>query len=88
MKKLYRVVKDSDLGFECQVKVCWLPFWFQMIEPQLGCNTFSTLDEALIFIKNSRKIAKLKFLNIETLSREVLWEGYKKREITLIQTNE
>lgn len=88
MKNLYRIVKDSDLGFECQVKVWWLPFWFQMIEPRYGSNTLSTMDEALMFIKKSRRIAKLKILSIETQTRDVLWEGYKKREIILIRTNE
>jgi hypothetical protein len=87
MKKLYRVVKDCDSGFECQVKVWWLPFWFQMIEPHFGSNTHSTMEEALLFIKNSR-IAKLSLFNLDTQTREILWEGYKKREITLIQTNE
>ena len=68
----YRIIEDFNNGFEAQVKVWWLPFWFQMIEKGCGCNTHLTLNEAIDFIKKNK--IKLKILAIETQERLAVWE--------------
>jgi hypothetical protein len=75
----YRVVEDSDLGFEVQVKVWWLPFWFEMVEKGYGSNTHPTLTEAISFIRCTSWL-RLRFLNIETNDRVIKWEYTGKRK--------
>ena len=52
-KNKYRIVTDAYCGFECQKKLWWSPFWFQM-----GglCNSHTTLDEAKMYIENDAKV--------------------------------
>ena len=43
----YRIVTDSHLGFEVQVRESWWRFWTQCGGPGNNiCNTFSTAEEA------------------------------------------
>ncbi len=45
MKKKYRIVTDSFLGYEVQVKFWFWPFWVQCRKASFT-NTFSTVKEA------------------------------------------
>ena len=45
-KTKFRIVTDEHSGFECQQKVWWIPFWFQMD----GTNTHRTIESAEEFI--------------------------------------
>lgn len=52
MKNKYRIVQDSYLGYEAQVKFWWFPFvWWQMHKSPFLSNTHSTLKNARSFIK-------------------------------------
>ena len=45
-KTEYRIVRDNFLGYECQHKRWWWPFWTQM-----GfTNTHRTIEEARTYI--------------------------------------
>lgn len=46
----YRIVKDSYLGYEVQVKYRWWPFWI-MID---GGNTYSSVEHAKAAIKQHK----------------------------------
>ena len=48
----YRIVKDDYLGYECQIWRLWFPFWLQMN----FINTHHTLEKAIEFIENHRKV--------------------------------
>ena len=48
----YRIVQDSYAGYECQVWRIWFPFWVQMNLT----NTHSTLERAINYIENPKKI--------------------------------
>lgn len=57
MKNKYRVVRDSYLGYEAQVKYWWFPFiWFQMDR----VNTHSSFERAADYIRNRATIQKWK----------------------------
>ena len=47
-KNKYRIITDQYNGFECQKKLWWCPFWFQMNHS----NTHATLDGAKKYIEN------------------------------------
>ena len=60
-KDCYRIVNDSYLGYEVQVKRWYFPFfWFEKIK-NINCNTFSSIDEAKDWIeKGCPKDGKIK----------------------------
>lgn len=50
----YRIVKDSFSGYEAQVRYQWFPFmWFQ-VSDFFWINTFETMEEAIVFIKQKQ----------------------------------
>ncbi len=55
----YRIMPDNWLGFECQKRVWWFPFWLQMgTKNHYLSNTFETREQAEELIsqnKGSRK---------------------------------
>ena len=49
MKNRYRIVEDTFLGYEAQVKFWWFPLmWFQMGSP---VNTHRTVEAAEAYIR-------------------------------------
>lgn len=50
--KKYRIVRDGYCGYECQVWRLWFPFWVQMN----FTNTHSTLEGAINYIENNKKV--------------------------------
>ena len=51
VKDCYRIVNDSYLGYEVQVKRWFFPFfWFEKAK-HINSNTFSSIDEAKEWIK-------------------------------------
>jgi hypothetical protein len=51
-KNKYRVVTDQHLGFECQKRLWYWPFWFQMNYS----NTHPTVERAKEYIKNDKVV--------------------------------
>lgn len=49
-KNQYRIVRDSYLGYEAQIKYWWWPFWFA-----IDCNTFPSVERAEEFARNHAK---------------------------------
>ena len=49
-KNQYRIVRDSYLGYEAQIKYWWWPFWVV-----IGCNTFSSVEVAEEFARKHAK---------------------------------
>lgn len=54
----YRVVRDCYLGYECQKRRWWSPFWVELPLP----NTYASLDAAI------------KAIEMDIRSREVVME--------------
>lgn len=44
----YRIVRDSYLGYEVQVKTWWWPFWCQ----KGFTNTWKSIEEARAYAQN------------------------------------
>ena len=59
MNNKYRIVKDKYLGFEVQVKIWWLPFWWYQCG---GINTHHSIENAERYIdihSENRKVVRI-----------------------------
>jgi len=48
----YRIVSDEYCGYQCQVWRLWFPFWVEMN----GVNSHISLESAIDYIKNPKKV--------------------------------
>ena len=52
----YRIVRDSDCGYEVQVKKWWFPFLYFQCWRTGMINTFVTVEKARLYTKEHRKM--------------------------------
>lgn len=56
-KRRYRIVTDDYLGYECQIKKWYSPWWFQMRDKYGAiANTFHSIEKATKFIEITKAI--------------------------------
>lgn len=60
-KNRYRIVTDSYLGFEVQIKRWWFPFWVQC-GGFTGCNTHMSIEAAEAYARRHADNAPVKDL--------------------------
>jgi hypothetical protein len=54
LMKSYRIVKDNFLGYEAQVKYAWFPFMWIQMNDFYWINSWSSKDQAKVFIDQKK----------------------------------
>ena len=63
----YRIVRDIYSGYECQVWRLWFPFWVQMN----FTNTHSSLEGAINYIENNKRVVWESKLKLKNMARGI-----------------